>query len=56
MLFLFDQGRKAKDAVEKINDTYANNLKLNKCHRWIKNFKNGKRELRTPPEQDDPKN
>ncbi|XP_014487685.1 PREDICTED: histone-lysine N-methyltransferase SETMAR-like [Dinoponera quadriceps] len=45
MLFLFDQGLKANEAVKKINHTYGDVLKLNKYHRWFKKFKNGNRSL-----------
>ncbi|XP_014487390.1 PREDICTED: histone-lysine N-methyltransferase SETMAR-like, partial [Dinoponera quadriceps] len=45
MLFLFDQGLKANEAVKKINDIYGDVLKLNKCHRWFKKFKNENRNL-----------
>ncbi|CAK9820142.1 Histone-lysine N-methyltransferase SETMAR, partial [Anthophora quadrimaculata] len=46
MLLLFDRGMKANEAVNKITDTYGDVLKLNKCHRWFKKFKNGNRNLK----------
>lgn len=46
MMFLFDQGMKANEAVKQINDTYGEILKLNKCHRWFKKFKKGNRSLK----------
>ncbi|GFU23331.1 histone-lysine N-methyltransferase SETMAR [Nephila pilipes] len=46
ILFLFDQGMKANGAVKKITYTYGDVLKLNKCHRWFKELKNGNRNLK----------
>ncbi|XP_014473233.1 PREDICTED: histone-lysine N-methyltransferase SETMAR-like [Dinoponera quadriceps] len=35
----------ANEAVKKIKNTYGDVLKLNKCHRWFKKFKNGNSNL-----------
>ncbi|CAK9798727.1 hypothetical protein ANTPLA_LOCUS1746 [Anthophora plagiata] len=56
MLFLLDQGMKANEALKKITDSYGDILiiKLNKCHRQFKQFRNGNRELKNVARKERP--
>ncbi|MGL5636946.1 MAG: hypothetical protein ACRDD0_08680 [Bacteroidales bacterium] len=54
MLFLFDQGKKAKEAIGIICETYGPILTLDKCHRWFKKFKSGDRGLNNAPKSGRP--